>query len=119
MQKEKLPCETRTSAAFLEVRNLKTYFPVEKGFLLNDRVGEVKAVDGVSLSICARAKSWDLVGESGCGKSTLGRTILQFIRPTEGAVLLKGRNLTDLRGTALREARSEFQMVFQRPLRLA
>ena len=101
-------------AAFLEVRDLKTCFPVEKGFLFKRRLGEVKAVDGVSLSL-RQGEILGLVGESGCGKSTLGRTILQLIRPDAGAVILGGRLLTALRGAALREARSEFQMVIQDP----
>ena len=56
-----------------------------------------------------------MVGESGCGKSTLGRTILQLIPPTEGTVILAGRNLTQLRGEELRAARADFQMIFQDP----
>jgi oligopeptide transport system ATP-binding protein len=100
--------------AFLEVQNLKTHFPVEKGFLFKRHLGSVKAVDGVSLSL-RQGEILGLVGESGCGKSTLGRTILQLVRPAEGSVSLEGRLLTDLRGAALRKARSDFQMVFQDP----
>ena len=99
---------------FLEVRNLKTHFPVEKGLLFKHRLGDVKAVDGVSFSL-RQGEILGLVGESGCGKSTLGRTILQLVRPTAGAVVLEGRLLTALRGASLREARSAFQMVFQDP----
>ena len=99
---------------FLEVQDVKTHFPVEKGFLFRRRVGEVKAVDGVSLAL-RQGEILGLVGESGCGKSTLGRTILQLVRPTEGSVSLAGRSLTALNGASLREARSAFQMVFQDP----
>ncbi len=56
-----------------------------------------------------------LVGESGCGKSTLGRTILQLIRPTFGSVILEGRNLNRLNARELRQARADFQMIFQDP----
>ena len=56
-----------------------------------------------------------LVGESGCGKSTLGRTILQLIPPTDGNVILEGRNLNRLRAGELRRARADFQMIFQDP----
>jgi oligopeptide transport system ATP-binding protein len=103
-----------TSSAALEIRNLKTHFPVERGFFFKHRVGTVKAVDGVSLTL-RKGEILGLVGESGCGKSTLGRSILQLIRPTEGAVLLEGENLTELRGAKLRRARAAFQMVFQDP----
>src|SRR3984885_14394324 len=71
---------------FLRVQNLKTHFPVERGFLFKQRVGSVRAVDGVSFDL-RQGEILGLVGESGCGKSTLGRTILQLIRPTEGVVV--------------------------------
>ena len=103
-----------SAETFLEVQNLKTHFPVEKGFLFKRRLGAVKAVDGVSLAL-RQGEILGLVGESGCGKSTLGRTILQLVAPTAGAVILEGQLLTALRGAALRKARSAFQMVFQDP----
>ena len=102
------------TAPFLQIDNLKTHFPVEKGFLFKRHAGLVKAVDGVSLSL-RQGEILGLVGESGCGKSTLGRTVLQLIHPTAGAVTLDGRLLTGLRGRALRESRSAFQMIFQDP----
>jgi oligopeptide transport system ATP-binding protein len=100
--------------AFLQLENVKTHFPVERGILFRHQVGTVKAVDGVSLTL-REGEILGLVGESGCGKSTLGRTILQLIPPTEGAVVLAGRNLAGLRGGALRKARADFQMIFQDP----
>lgn len=99
---------------FLELKDVKTHFPVERGILFRHQVGTVKAVDGVNLTL-RRGEVLGLVGESGCGKSTLGRTILQLIPPTEGAVILAGKNLADLRGGRLREARADFQMIFQDP----
>ena len=99
---------------FLEVAGLKTHFPVERGVILRRRVGLVKAVDGVSFSL-ARGEILGLVGESGCGKSTLGRTILQLIPPTEGAVILAGKHLAGLNRSELRAARTDFQMIFQDP----
>jgi oligopeptide transport system ATP-binding protein len=100
--------------AFLELDNLKTHFPVEAGFLFKRQVGMVRAVDGINLSL-AKGEVLGLVGESGCGKSTLGRTILQLIPPTEGSIVLAGKNLAGLQGDELRRARADFQMIFQDP----
>ena len=100
--------------AFLEIAGLKTHFPIEKGFLVKRQVGTVKAVDGIDLSL-QKGEVLGLVGESGCGKSTLGRTILQLITPTGGKVSLAGKDLAGLRGSALRRARADFQMIFQDP----
>jgi oligopeptide transport system ATP-binding protein len=102
------------SEPFLQLLNLKTHFPVERGIIFRRRIGTVKAVDGVSLAL-GKGEILGLVGESGCGKSTLGRTILRLVPPTEGAVILAGRNLTQCDSAELREARSDFQMIFQDP----
>jgi len=102
------------SDAFLEIKDLKAHFPVERGIIFRREIGTVKAVDGVTLNL-RRGEILGLVGESGCGKSTLGRAILQLIPPTDGTVILAGKNLTNLRGTELRQARADFQMIFQDP----
>jgi len=78
-----------TGEVLLDVRNLKKYFPIEKG-LLKKKVGDVRAVDGVSLYI-NRNETLGLVGESGCGKTTLGRCILRAVEPTDGQVLFHMR----------------------------
>jgi oligopeptide transport system ATP-binding protein len=101
-------------AALLELKDVRTHFPVERGVVFRQRVGTVKAVDGVTLTL-AQGEVLGLVGESGCGKSTLGRTILQLIPPTEGTVVLGGRNLAALPRRELRAARADFQMIFQDP----
>ncbi|MDB6054391.1 MAG: oligopeptide/dipeptide transporter, ATPase subunit [Verrucomicrobiales bacterium] len=99
---------------FLQIRELKTHFPISKGIIFQREVGKVKAVDGVNLEL-QQGEILGLVGESGCGKSTLGRSILHIIRPTSGQVLLDGVNLTLLEPEALRSARKDFQMIFQDP----
>ncbi len=97
----------------LELRDVQTHFPVTHGFLLKRKLGTVKAVDGVTLSL-RRGEVLGLVGESGCGKSTLARTIMQLVPPTAGAIVLEGRNLTE-HGNAAAAIRRDLQMVFQDP----
>jgi len=97
----------------LEVRDLRKYFPM-RGGLFNQRVGEVKAVDDVSMSIPA-GTSYGLVGESGSGKTTFGKVVLRLIEPTSGQILFDGKDLVQLTGDALQEQRARMQMVFQNP----
>jgi oligopeptide transport system ATP-binding protein len=97
----------------LEVRGLKTWFPITAG-VLQRTVAHVRAVDGVDLSI-RQGETLGLVGESGCGKSTLGRSILRLVEPTEGDVLFKGQSLNKLSGGEMRRMRRELAMIFQDP----
>jgi len=98
----------------VEVRDLKKYFPITRGIIFQRRVGNIKAVDGISFAI-RQGETLGLVGESGCGKSTTGRTILQLYRPTAGKVYFEGEDLTALKGNALRRMRQQMQMIFQDP----
>ena len=84
------PTSSPSPAPILELRDVKTHFPISSGFLFKRHVGTVKAVDGVTLSV-ARGEVLGLVGESGCGKSTLARTILQLVPTTGGTVILSGQ----------------------------
>lgn len=97
----------------LEIRNLKTYYPVKGGFFKRT-VGNVKAVDNISFEI-KKGETLGLVGESGCGKSTAGRTILRLLRPTDGKIIFDGKDITNVSGKTLREIRKDLQMVFQDP----
>ncbi len=98
----------------LDVRGLQMHFPVSKGVIFQSRVGEIKAVDGVSFQIM-RGETLGLVGESGCGKTTIGRCILQLLKPTGGEVRFRGENLTQFSGKEMRALRKELQVIFQDP----
>ena len=101
----------------LEVRNLKTYFPIKKG-VFRRTVGYVKAVDNVDLDIY-RGEILGVVGESGCGKTTFGKSILQLVKPTDGQVyynLPQGETpLIGMKKKDLNEMRRKMQIVFQDP----
>lgn len=99
---------------FLYLRDLKTHFPIYRGLVARRQIGSVKAVDGVTISL-QKGEILGLVGESGCGKSTLARTIMQLIRSTDGEVFLQGKGLSKLSARAVRDARVDFQMIFQDP----
>jgi oligopeptide transport system ATP-binding protein len=98
----------------VRVRDLKMYFPITRGIIVQRHVGDVKAVDGLSFDIY-RGETLGLVGESGCGKSTTGRAILQLYRPTEGAVEFDGEDMVAMKGETLRHMRRRVQMIFQDP----
>lgn len=102
------------NALCLEVKNLVKYFPVTKGVILEKKIADIKAVDGVSFSI-ERGKTLGLVGESGCGKTTTARCVLQLTRPTTGEIYFEGVNLCQLDGKQLRHIRRKVQYISQDP----
>jgi len=110
--------EKENKNKLLEVRSLKKYFPIEKGFWRNV-AGYVRAVDGINLYI-SEGETLGLVGESGCGKTTAGRCILRAIEPTEGEIFFKldsdkEVDITKLDKKEIRLIRKNMQMIFQDP----
>ncbi len=97
----------------LQVKNLKKYFPVNKSFFKKNQT-YLRAVDGVSFNLM-RGKTVGIVGESGCGKTTMGRTVLRLYDVTDGEILFEGKDISKLKGEALRKVRPNFQMIFQDP----
>jgi ABC-type oligopeptide transport system ATPase subunit len=100
--------------ALHDVRNLTKIFDLAESPFGSRRVGEIRAVDDVSLDI-HEGETLGLVGESGSGKSTLGRLILRLIEPTSGAILFDGIDLLQARGSELRRLRRNMQIIFQDP----
>jgi peptide/nickel transport system ATP-binding protein len=110
--------QATSDGALLEVRNLKKYFDIRKGFLRRT-VGYVKAVDDVTFSV-RKGETFGLVGESGCGKTTTGRCIVRLLEATDGEVIFDdvdlGRvSLRDLDKAQMHVLRRNAQIVFQDP----
>lgn len=95
------------------VENLKMHFPIYRG-ILSRKVGDVKAVDGISFEIF-EGETLGLVGESGCGKSTVGRALLRLYDITDGEIEVNGHDVSTIEGEELRALRPEMQMIFQDP----
>ncbi|MGS1007056.1 ABC transporter ATP-binding protein [Achromobacter anxifer] len=111
-----IPLSSAVSAAtaepppMLEVIGLKKHYPVDSG----SGAKMLRAVDGVSLSV-PRGQTLSLVGESGCGKSTTGKCLIRLTDPTEGRILLEGRDLAAMNSRELRAMRQRMQFIFQDP----
>ncbi len=104
---------TSLNESIVEVNELQMYFPVNRG-VLQRKVAEVKAVDGVTFSI-KKGETLGLVGESGCGKTTVGRCILRLYEPTGGKVIFRDADITHLKENKIRPMRREMGTIFQDP----
>ncbi len=100
--------------ALVTVNNLVKYFPVTRGLILERKIADVKAVDGVSFSI-KQGDTLGLVGESGSGKTTVGKCILQIYPPTSGEVFYQDADLVQLDKGELRQMRRHMQPIYQDP----
>ena len=105
--------ELYSKEPILQIKNLKTYFPIRNGFF--GGISEyVRAVDNITFDVYP-GETLGLVGESGCGKTTTGRTIIRLEEPTEGEMIYKGKDIAKMNTKELREFRKEVQIIFQDP----
>lgn len=98
----------------IEAEDLKVYFPVLKGTVLKRKVGDIKAVDGISFYI-KRGETLGLVGESGSGKTTTGQALLYLNKPTGGRLIFEGKEITNSEGYNEQYLRRSMQFIFQDP----
>ena len=112
-EREKKQKELFSKKPVLQLKNLKTYFPIRNGFF-GGISSYVKAVNNVSFDVYP-GETLGLVGESGCGKTTIGRTILRLEEPTEGAMIYKNKDIAKMNADELRAFRKEVQIIFQDP----
>jgi oligopeptide/dipeptide ABC transporter ATP-binding protein len=99
----------------VRAEHLKLLFPVKKGVLIDRTIGEVHAVDDVSLRL-QEGHTLGVVGESGCGKSTLARCIVRLLEPNDGTLHFREQEITHLGRRQLSSFRAEVQLVFQDPV---
>lgn len=105
--------DSKAKEVLLEVRNLKKYFPVHRGFFGGKKL-YVQAVDDISFQIY-KGETLGLVGESGCGKSTAGRTIIRLYESTAGEIIFDGAEISKMSENELKPFRKRMQMIFQDP----
>jgi peptide/nickel transport system ATP-binding protein len=110
-----LPDSGRPRPLVLEVHDLVKSYPLLKGAVLRRRIGEVRAVDGVSFDI-REGESFGLVGESGCGKTTTIMEILNLERPQGGRITVLGKDTAAMSRREKFEIRGNLQVVFQDPM---
>ncbi|SDR91165.1 peptide/nickel transport system ATP-binding protein [Friedmanniella luteola] len=110
---ERLPREERSTV--LQLEGMKRHYPLMKGAIYRRRIGTVHAVDGIDLEI-KEGETLGLVGESGCGKSSTLLEVLNLKAPTEGRVVVLGRDTGQLKNVERREMRRDLQVVFQDPM---
>src|SRR5437879_10489713 len=108
------PQQQETRTPLVKLVGVRKHFPITQGIIIQHKIGAVHAVDGVDLEIYP-GETVGLVGETGCGKSTLARVVMRLYDPTEGRISFEGRDITRLKGGALREQRRDMQMIFQDP----
>lgn len=102
------------SDVVLETKDLVKHFPITRGIVFQSQVGAVRAVDGVSIQL-GRGETLGVVGESGCGKSTLAKLLVGLEKPTGGSIVVRGTDISQLKGSRLRRSRRYIQMVLQDP----
>lgn len=105
--------ELYSRSKILELQNIKTYFPKNKGFF-GKATEWIKAVDDVSFDVY-EGETLGLVGESGCGKTTLGRTILRLNEPSSGKIFFERKDLLRMEQEEMRHLRKDMQIIFQDP----
>lgn len=120
MKKVGIPLQTNhlSEKPIMKIRNIKKHYEIQRSFLERvmrpGQTSKVYAVNGVDLDVFP-GETLGLVGESGCGKSTLGRVILKLHEETSGEIYFEDKNITNLRGTELKQYRNKVQIIFQNP----
>jgi peptide/nickel transport system ATP-binding protein len=103
-----------STTPLVKLAGVKKYFPITRGIIIQKKVGQVHAVDGIDLEVYP-GETIGLVGETGCGKSTTARLIMKLMNVTDGQIFFDGNEITGLSSRAMRPYRREMQIIFQDP----
>ena len=103
------------SDVVIRVRDLSKTYPLTKGVVFRRKIGEVRAIDGISFEV-PRGRTLGIVGESGSGKSTTLHEILELRAPQSGTIEVLGNDVSTLNAERRRELRRDMQVVFQDPV---
>jgi peptide/nickel transport system ATP-binding protein len=110
-----LPAVREERQVVLTLDDLHRAFPIRKGAVIRRTIGNVRAVDGVSLDI-RQGETLGLVGESGCGKTTTIMEIMNLLKPQRGKIVVLGKDTDNLKGADRRQMRADLSIVFQDPM---
>ena len=98
----------------VRLKGVTKHYPITRGIVLQKKVGQVHAVDGIDLEVYP-GETLGLVGETGCGKSTTARLIMKLLEVTSGQVFFEGEDITGYSRRRMQPFRRQMQMIFQDP----
>lgn len=102
-----------SQAPVLQVKDLEVDYVLSRNFF-GKSTKVFKALNKVSFDLY-EGETLGLVGESGSGKTTIGRAIMKLIQTSSGNIIYKGKSISNVSKSQLKELRKQIQIIFQDP----